>query len=218
MTGADGGGPIGVLGGTFDPVHNGHLRLAIEAREELALDHVRLIAAGIPNHRRPPEASTALRIEMLQAAVGRDGSRVDTREVERDGVSYTIETLESLREDFGDRPVCLIMGLDAFNGLPGWHRWREIASYAHVVVATRPQVVLSEDPPLAEFVTRAEVDDPARLSSTSAGLVYFLRIPLLPISSTDIRERLRRGRSVEHLLPDPVLRIIERDRPYAKKF
>jgi nicotinate-nucleotide adenylyltransferase len=217
MTRADVAAPIGVLGGAFDPVHNGHLRLAIEVREALDLDHVRVIPTGIPNHREGPQASPALRVEMLRAAINYAGLTVDTREMDRDRVSYTVETLESLREDFEGRSICLIMGVDAFNGLPQWHRWQELVSLCHLIVATRPRVDLAGNSALVELVNKAGVDDPARLSAASAGLVYFLRIPLLPISSTDIRERLRCGRSVNYLLPDPVLEIIERDRLYGKK-
>jgi len=215
MTRTDSAAPIGVLGGAFDPVHNGHLRLAVEAREALNLDHVRVIPTGIPNHRERPQASTALRAEMLRAAINGAGLMVDTREIDRDRVSYTVETLESVRGDFESRSICLIMGVDAFNGLPQWHRWQELLSLCHLIVATRPQVDLAGNSALVDLVNEAGVDDSAGLSAATAGLVYFLRIPLLPISSTDIRERLRCGRSVKYLLPDPVLEIIERDRLYG---
>ena len=215
MSGAPGAAPIGVLGGAFDPVHNGHLRLAIEAREALSMDHVRLVPVGIPNHRRPPKASGKTRVEMLRAGAQYSGFMVDTREVDRGGISYTVETLESLREDYPGRPMCLIMGLDAFNGLSGWHRWRDLLSLCHLIVATRPGADRAHNPALDEFIGAARVSDPVRLSVNTEGCVYFLPIPLLPISSSDIRERLRRGRSVAHLVPDAVLRLIEQDRSYT---
>ena len=113
--------PIGVLGGTFDPVHCGHLRIAIEARETLGLEHVRLVPLNAPGHREPPFASVADRIAMLEAVAG-DGLRLDRREIERGGTSYTVDTLESMRAEWPKRPLCLLMGLDSYLTLPAWHR------------------------------------------------------------------------------------------------
>ena len=208
------GAPIGILGGTFDPVHCGHLRLGLEIREALALDHVRLIPASIPHHRPQPVAAGALRVEMLRAAATAPGLLVDTRELDRPGVSYTFDTLTSLRAEFGARPLCLILGMDAFNGLPGWHRWRELPTLAHFVVATRPDAEPHASAALEAFVAAARTVDPADLVAAPAGRLLFQRIPLLPISSSDLRRRLREGRSIDYLVPAPALAIIERERLY----
>jgi nicotinate-nucleotide adenylyltransferase len=208
------GAPIGILGGTFDPVHCGHLRLAVEVREALGFDHVRLIPAAVPNHRPQPAASGALRVEMLRAGAVAPGLVVDTRELDRGGVSYMFDTLASLRAELGSRALCLVLGMDAFNGLPGWHRWQELGALAHFVVATRPDSEPRWSPELDAFVAAARVEDPAALAATPAGRIHFQRIPLLPISSSDIRRRLQAGLSIDYLVPAPVLAIIERERLY----
>lgn len=209
-----GAAPIGLLGGTFDPVHCGHLRLALEILEAVGLEQVRLIPAQVPNHRPLPTASSVLRLEMLRAAS--DDLRLvsDPRELERDGVSYTVETLESLRQQYPMRSLCLILGQDAFNGLPGWHRWRELLELAHIVVATRPGYTRVPGSELDALIDMAVAGSVSELLAATAGRLYFEQIPLLPISSTDIRQRVRQGRSIDYLVPPGVQRIIQREGLY----
>ena len=163
--------PVAILGGTFDPVHYGHLHLAEDIRRALALPQVRLIPAGDPPHRGGPAASAADRVAMLDLAV-RDmpGLAVDRREVERAGKSYTVLTLEELRAEDASRPTLLCLGADAFHGLPTWHRWQDILRLAHIVVAVRPGVELDRDMPAElEAVWRSRhVTDPAVLQSHPA--------------------------------------------------
>src|SRR5579872_7097375 len=131
--------PIGFFGGTFDPIHYGHLRTAFELLQKLALHEVVFVPAGQPPHREAPLASAQLRLSMVRAAVqDQPGFAVDDREVRRQGRSYSIDTVSEMRHEHAERPLCLLLGMDAFLGMPGWHRWREIFDLCHVVVARRP--------------------------------------------------------------------------------
>ncbi len=209
--------PLGVLGGTFDPVHLGHLRLAIEIAEAVDLDEVRLVPLHLPPHRKPPIAPAALRLRMLEAAVaGTSLLTVDDRELGRARVSYTAETLEALRSEVGQRPLCLILGMDAFCGLEGWHRWGEIIDLAHLVVAQRPGSVLSSSGPLRTMIDRHGVTDPLDLHRRAAGCLLIRDIPELDISASAIRAKIAAGRNIRHLLPDAVLDLIAAHGLYAK--
>jgi len=201
--------PIGILGGTFDPVHHGHLRLALEVRERLGLVEVRLLPSAQTNLRDAAHATAAQRLAMLRAALV-EGLALDTREIERGGVSYTIDTLTALRADEPRRPLCFILGADAWNALPRWHRWQELLDHAHLVVASRPGAELRRHAALESAWT----DSPADLQTRPAGRVIACAIPLLPISSTDIRARIASGRSVAGLVPPGVMALIERDGLY----
>ena len=131
--------PIGIFGGTFDPIHLGHLRTGFELLQSLQLSELRWIPVGNPGHREPPLAAAALRLEMVRAAVaGQPGFVLDEREVRRSGASYTVDTLEELHAEHPARPLCLVLGMDAFLGLTAWRRWTDILELAHLVVAHRP--------------------------------------------------------------------------------
>src|SRR5260370_39511082 len=131
--------PIGVFGGTFDPIHGGHLRPALERWQELGLAEVRFLPTGAPPHRAELYGSPERRLQMVRAAVADQPSFVvDDREVRRSGVSYSVDTLTELRREYPGRSLCLLLGMDAFLGLPNWHRWRELLTLAHIVVAHRP--------------------------------------------------------------------------------
>ena len=130
---------IGILGGTFDPIHHGHLRLAVEMREGLGLEELRLIPALQPPHREAPIAGAEDRLAMLEAAVARANAlHIDTRELVREGPSYTVDTLLSLRAELPAQPLCLIIGMDAFCYLDTWHRWQDVLELAHIGIARRP--------------------------------------------------------------------------------
>lgn len=197
------GRPIGLMGGTFDPVHNGHLRVAIEACEALMLDHVRLIPLLLPYHRGEPVASAAQRVAMLDAAA-RAPLVVERCEIERGGVSYTIDTLTEMRTRWPRRSLLLLLGLDAFHGLPRWHRAAELLSLTHIVVAARPDIDTVHEAALDELVGNAQAAHVDELHDTCAGRVFFLDIPLLPIASSELRARCASGRSVRHLVPESV--------------
>lgn len=216
--------PLGVFGGTFDPPHVGHLRLAEEAADGLRLAAVRWIPAGRPALRRTPRASAAQRLAMVRLAVA-DNPRfeVDGAEVESDSPSYTVPTLERLvaAEDAGARrSLVLILGADAFGGLPAWHRWRELFDLAHIAVAHRPGSPLELGhlaPPLAEACSGRLVNDPAALAGCRAGFVTRLETTALDVSATGVRTRLAAGASVRYLLTDAVLDHVRRERLYLEE-
>ena len=197
---------IGVFGGTFDPVHNGHLRIALDAREALGLDEIRLIPLAQAVHRDQPEAPAALRLEMLQAAIaGRSGLVADDRELRRSGPSYSIDTLHSLRSDFPDSSMCLLLGDDAFSGFAAWRDPQGILDIANIAVLQRPGRQLPRAPALEEIFRkhRASRLDPAR-----TGQILFCPVTQLDIASSDIRSRVANGRSVDYLLPAAVVDLI----------
>ncbi|TVT58342.1 MAG: nicotinate-nucleotide adenylyltransferase [Azoarcus sp. PHD] len=210
-------GPLGLLGGTFDPIHLAHLRLAEEACEALALDKVRLIPAGQPPHRGEPGSTPDDRLHMARLAVsGNPRLEVDDGEVRSPRKSYTVLTLERLRAAVGpERPLVLILGADAFQGLPTWHRWTELFDLTHIAVANRPGYAPhgrrwpgALSPELDEACRQRQITDPARLRERSCGYVIPFDMTPLAISASLIRDLVRTGTSPRYLLPDSVLDYI----------
>lgn len=221
MSSAD-AGALGLFGGTFDPLHIAHLRLALEAREELELAEVRFIPAGKPPLREAPHCTAAHRLAMVERAlVDTPGCSVDASEVlnlaETPQPSYTVDTIKRHRLLQGDRrPLVLILGADAFSRLEAWHRWRDLFELSHIAVATRPghglKVGAGDTALDREFVARrGEVVD---LAASPAGRVVSFAITALEISATEIRRRLASGLSVRYLVPDAVLDYIESHQIY----
>ncbi|MDO8347346.1 MAG: nicotinate-nucleotide adenylyltransferase [Rugosibacter sp.] len=214
-------GVLGVYGGTFDPPHIAHLRLAIEAREMLGLSEVAFVPAGQPPLRAAPQASPVQRLAMVERAIAATpGLRLDAAEAMSSGPSYTVATLERLRAHHGpQRPLVLLLGADAFTRLEAWQRWRELFALAHIGVATRPGHALAEwkvgagDTPLQrEFLARQGVA--ADLANAPAGRIVPFAMTALEISATAIRARLAAGRNVRHLAPDAVLDYIDSNTLY----
>ncbi|MDG4554735.1 MAG: nicotinate-nucleotide adenylyltransferase [Candidatus Competibacter sp.] len=200
--------PIGILGGTFDPIHDGHLRPALEVLEALDLAEIRFVPCRIPAHRDSPQITAEQRLALVRlATAGQAGFAVDDRELRREGASYMVDTLASLREDLGDIPLYLIVGADAFRELHTWHRWRELGQFAHVVVMQRPGPPKPFAPVLEEFVA-PRMADAAALRRQPAGLILFQPVTQLDISATHIRALLARGQSPRFLLPEAVLACI----------
>jgi nicotinate-nucleotide adenylyltransferase len=205
---------IGVYGGTFDPVHIGHLRPALDCLQTLGLAELRLIPLKVAVHRSQPEAPASLRLAMLRAAVaGEPRMIVDPRELERPGSSYSVDTLRSLRGDLGEgMPICLLMGLDAFAGFLDWHEPEAILELAHLVVMRRPKPGQGEDlsPGLRRLYGERACDGRDALEAAPAGRILMQQVTQLDIASTRIRALIRAGLSARYLVPDPVLAIIER--------
>ena len=219
---ASASGPIGVFGGTFDPVHYGHLRLAQEAGDRLKLAHVRFVPAGAPPHRAAPGAEAAHRLEMVRRAVaGNPLFVVDDRELKRTAPSYTVDTLTDLREEVGrSRPLVLLTGADAFLDLATWSRWQQLFELSHIVVAYRPGFPVdtwqSRMPvPLAREYEARLTRQPLSVHLAPAGGVCVLPIAELDISATGIRESVHAGLSPRYLLPDSVLDYIRSEHLYA---
>ena len=203
---------IGIFGGTFDPVHYGHLRSALEAKEIFGLEEIRLIPSAHPPHRTSPRASATMRLEMLYLAVeNMSGFVVDTREIDRAGQSYMVITLESLRRDFPDRPLLLFIGTDAFNALNTWYQWQRLFDLAHVIVLTRPGYRIED---MDAFFTARQAKNKAEMARCSAGKLFFQVITQLDISATAIRSMIARGNSPRFLLPDAVIGYISEYRLY----
>ncbi|WJW74879.1 nicotinate-nucleotide adenylyltransferase [Thiohalobacter sp. IOR34] len=206
---------IGIYGGTFDPVHFGHLRTALEVAELLELDELRLLPAGRPPHRPPPQATTAQRLQMLRLALaGQARLGLDPRELQRPGPSYMVDTLASLRAELGTRPLALILGQDAFLGLDRWHRWRELPDLAHLVVMTRPGGDWPQGGELGALFEARRSQDPAALRAAAAGRIWCCPVRQLEISASGIRALCAAGRSPRYLLPDAVLGYIEAEGLY----
>ena len=209
--------PIGLFGGTFDPIHYGHLRTAFELWQELRLTEVRFLPTGNPPHREQPLASAELRLQMVQAAVaGQSAFVVDDREVRRTGVSYSVETLAELRTEYPNRSLCLLLGMDAFLGLPEWHRWRELLGLAHIVVAHRPGWKAPTMGPLGEVMVDHGTGAIRELHEKPAGCVYVHAVTQLEISSTELRQLIVAGRDPRFLVPEEVRKIILDTRCYAR--
>lgn len=206
---AGGHGALGMLGGAFDPVHVGHLRPAFEVLEDCGLDRLLLVPCGLPPHRAPPVAPAALRVRMLRAATAAEPRFVvDERETRRDGYSYTVDTLLSLRAEQGERPLCLLLGADAFLGLESWHRWREIPDLAHVIVMRRPGWPLEPQGELAQLLATRRSDDVADLHRRAAGVIRVHPVTALAISSSAVRALLAVGGDPRFLVPDPVRELL----------
>lgn len=211
-------GPVGLLGGTFDPIHHGHLRLAEEVADALNLPQVRLMPAGIPPHRPPPRANAQDREAMVKLAIANNPRlALETHELGLNRPAYMVETLEALRDRLGvQRPLLLFVGADAFLGLTSWHRWTQLFELCHLVVCHRPghtdwQAQLPEPLDQAWRQRRATA---ASLAQAPAGLLIDQDITQLDISATQIRRLLAAGRSPRYLLPEPVLDYIHAHRLY----
>lgn len=208
--------PIGILGGTFDPVHYGHLRLALEVYQALELAEVRLIPAHTPPHRTQPAANQKQRLKMLRLAVkGVAGLVVDDREIIRGNTSYAVETLQSIRSETGDTPLYFILGMDAFQSLHTWYQWTTITDYTHIILAGRPgsRETISHNG-VRKFYLSHVCKNRFALRKPS-GRIMRLKVPLLEISATRIRGLCSQGKDVRYLLPDTVINYIRRESLYS---
>lgn len=206
---------IGILGGTFDPVHFGHLRLAMEIQQDVNLEHIRMLPCYQPVHRPPPVASAEDRLAMLQSAVEYEPAlQVDEREIQRHEPSYMVDTLESLKQDFDSARICLIMGNDAFLNFNHWHRWEHILELCHIIVAHRPHYNVATQSILHNKLNMHFTQNKSDLFSQASGKIYFQKITSLEIAATDIREQIKEGYNPRYLLPEQVYEYIREHNLY----
>lgn len=211
---------IAVFGGTFDPVHCGHIRSAVAVRDALSVQEVRMIPSLSPPHRDLPESSADHRVAMLHAAVaGEPGIVVDEREVYRDGPSYTVDTLRSLRSELGaDTSIYFVMGADAFYTLDQWYKWQEIIELSHIVVLKRPGFPLKAPDEMQLWMKDKAVVAGASLSDWAYGNVVFLELEQVLVSSTLVRQAIHQGNSTDEMLPTSVIQYISCNSLYEQGF
>ena len=211
---------VGIFGGTFDPIHFGHLRMAQELGESLNLDEIRFIPAARPPHRAEPHVAAQQRADMVGLAIaGNPLFKLDTREFERAGPSYMVDTLSSLRAELGnDTPMALLLGADAFLGIPIWHRWQALFDLAHIAVAHRPGFALDAGNPQMSPELRSVWQQRYRdQAEGTAGHILLREITALDISASHIRHSLNQHRSPRYLLPEAVSDYIQTHHLYEKK-
>lgn len=199
-----------MLGGTFDPVHNGHLRMAVELHERLEGARIRLMPCHRPPHRDQPGVEGDQRLAMLREAVAEEpGLVVDSRELEQDRVSYTAETLQQLRAELGpETPLAMVVGTDAFNTFDQWRDWMQLPDLAHIIVVNRPGFPLAPPESVAAMLNERRAHGPSQLQEAASGHVLPMELPLLEIAATEVRQRVAQGRSIRYLVPEPVWRTI----------
>ncbi len=207
--------PVGLLGGTFDPIHIGHLRPAIEARDALRLEEIRLIPNHIPPHRAHPLCSSEQRLAMVRLAAAENRSFVvDERELWRDKPSWTIDTLVELRNELPDTPLCFLMGMDSLLSLTSWHRWQELLDYAHLVVSSRPGWQPDYPAEIANLLARHQTTRVQALHQRLAGHIWLADNQPVALSATRLRALLEAGQDVRYLLPESVAHYIDQQGLY----
>jgi len=205
---------IGIYGGTFDPIHYGHLRTALEIKETFSLNEVRLIPCAQPAHRETPLTSPQMRLKMLELAVKNHQELVvDRRELDRTGFSYMIDTLKSLRNENTSHPLLLIIGTDAFQGLESWHQWQNLFDYAHIIVITRPNYQHQE---LSDFLTSKLTKNKDKLKFKLSGNLFFQSVTQFDISASMIRDTIKKGLNPAFLLPNRVIEYIKLNQLYKE--
>ncbi|MFL2539229.1 MAG: nicotinate-nucleotide adenylyltransferase [Candidatus Rariloculaceae bacterium] len=207
---------IGIFGGTFDPIHNGHLRIALEALEELSLSAVHFIPCGQSPLRSEPATTNDIRLKMVKAAVEAEPRFImDTREIKRGGPSYTYDTLTTLRDGHKENSICLILGMDSFISLPRWYRWEELIDLAHIVIAHRPGWKAPTEGPLGDFVQEHLAESSQDVVTKREGSLFVLPVTQLEISATKLRSSIRLGLDPKFLVPESVRAIIKETECYA---
>lgn len=207
---------IGILGGTFDPIHYGHLRMALELYEALSLSKVHLVPSFQPVHRNLPIASPEQRLKMVEYAISNEPAfYADAREIKRQGPSYTIDSLFELRQEMPNVPLALLIGIDAFLGFSSWYRFEEILQVAHLVIAHRPQYDLPTSGILAELLQDHLQHQVGFIHHQIAGGILLQPITALDISATLIRKQIAMERNPRYLLPDNVYDHIKQHRIYT---
>lgn len=208
--------PLAVMGGTFDPIHHGHLRSALELRQTLSLARVLLMPCGVPPHRGAPVASSHHRAAMVALALADEpGLVLDRRELERPGPSFTVDSLLEIRAEIGSaRSLSIIVGTDALAGIDSWHRWREVPELANIIVMARPGWQMPESGQLWQWVSQYRADEHETPAVAPAGKIFIQELRQLDIAASDIRQLMASGGSPRYLLPEPVLAYIKENHLY----
>lgn len=207
---------IGILGGTFDPIHMAHLRMALELYEGLDLAKVHLVPCYQPVHRKMPVATPEQRLAMVQTAIASEPALIaDDREIRRQNPSYFIDTLLDFKREMPETPVCLLVGIDAFLNFTSWHRWKEILNHAHIVVAHRPNYHLPTTGIIPDLLKQRLQREASFIHENEAGGILLRPITSLEISATDIRKQIAMGRNPRYLLPDNVYDYIKQHGIYS---
>lgn len=207
----------GVFGGTFDPIHFGHLRPVLEVYQDLPVEEVRWIPSANPPHRCSPQVSIEHRLNMLKLALQGTEFIIDERELQRPGLSYMSDTLASLKQEYPDKSLALILGMDAFCGLPGWHRWKDLLQLAHIIVCYRPGAAIPDKGELAAIIGERQTRDVHLLLTRDSGLIYMHPATQLAVSATMIRDVCQQGKSPRFLLPESVHDYIQKNHLYQKR-
>lgn len=202
--------PIALFGGTFDPIHNGHIKIAQMLQKKLSLEEVRFIPCKIPVLKEEAHADANDRLAMLEIAIGENPSfKIDTLELDRTTPSYTVETLRTVRSMLPNTPLCFILGMDAFLDLQRWYQWQELLNLAHLVIINRNSHLIVEDSVLAELMAKHSTANTEQLKSKLAGHIFQMHIPPIPLSSSSIRQQINSGQDVNEFLPPGVWEYIK---------
>lgn len=208
---------VALFGGTFDPVHNGHLRIASELAELLPVNELRMMPCGFPPHRDDTEVSAHQRLEMLELGIGVNNSilSVEDIELQRPAPSYSIDTVTFMRKKLGSStPLFLCVGMDALATINTWRHWKELLSFCHIAVSSRPGFSAPKQGPLCEWIAQHESDNLNEIKKCPSGYIYFCDLTMLAISSTTIRDKIKQGSSIRFMTPEPVVNYIQQHRLY----
>lgn len=207
---------IGVFGGTFDPVHYGHIKPALSVQQALNLTQIRFVPNRIPPHRDVPWLNSEQRLSLLKCALQNiPDVCIDERELHREGPSYMVETLQSLKQDMPDEALCLIIGMDAFYGITDWFKWKSLFDLCHLIVTTRPgfdQASISDHMSSEDYayLRQRMTQDVNALSPLETGKILLQSVPQLDVSSTQIRTKLLNNEEVSQWLPGDVIQQLKR--------
>jgi nicotinate-nucleotide adenylyltransferase len=206
---------LGIFGGTFDPIHKGHFLVAERLLEKLNFSEIKFIPCKLPVHKNGTHASTEQRVAMLDLALAQHKKlTVDTREIERTTPSYMVETLKSLREDYPDAPLALIMGTDSFSSLHTWRQWQKLTDYAHLIIVKRPGVELYWPIELVKDLKSKVISDISELYNSLNNKLYFFKTETMDVSSTELRQKFTLKADLSSYIPEEVLKYIVNHRVY----
>jgi nicotinate-nucleotide adenylyltransferase len=208
---------VAIFGGTFDPIHNGHLTIASDLAQLLGVSEVRMVPCAYPPHRGEPNVSTEHRRAMLATALSHNDYPliIDDIELRRSAPSYSINTVKLLRQEIGAvAPLFMCIGMDALSKLDSWHQWQQILDFCHIAVSSRPGYEQPQAGPLTAWIACHRSDDLREIKRKPSGCIYFCDLSMLDISSTNIRVKVGKGDDVRRMLPDSVISYIQKNRLY----